>query len=280
MSAASAVEERAHAKVNLGLSVLARRGDGYHEIETLMARVALADEIRVELTGGGVHVSVEGADLPTDERNLATRAALRYLEAAAMDGVGVSVRLRKRIPLAAGLGGGSSDAAAVLRALQALVPAGVDLERLGLALGSDVPFFLSGMAAALARGRGERLDAVTLPPLALVLSYPGEPVSAAEAYAALQSFTPRLPLESLVEKLRSGSEPSFVNALQPGVVRAHPRVREVIRALRAEGLRGVAMSGSGSCCFAVAPDAAAAADAAARLTAAHPGWTVLATRTG
>lgn len=279
MSSGAAVEERAHAKVNLGLSVLARRGDGYHEIETLMARLSLADEVRVERAGSGVVLAVEGADLPTDERNLATRAALRYLEAAGAEGVGVTVRLRKRIPLAAGLGGGSSDAAAVLRALRVLVPAEVDVQRLGLALGSDVPFFLSDLPAALARGRGERLQPVTLPPLALVLAYPGEAVSAAEAYDALQSFTSRLPLDALLEKLRAGAEPGFVNALQPGVVRAHPRVREVIKALRAEGLRGVAMSGSGSCCFAVAADEPSAREAATRLAASHPGWTVLATQT-
>ncbi|MEJ2288349.1 MAG: 4-(cytidine 5'-diphospho)-2-C-methyl-D-erythritol kinase [Deinococcales bacterium] len=279
MSGRVAVEEQAHAKVNLGLSVLARRGDGYHEIETLMARLSLADEVRVERAGSGVLLSVEGADLPSDERNLATRAALRYLAEAGAEGVGVAVRLRKRIPLAAGLGGGSSDAAAVLRALRVLVPAKVDVQRLGLALGSDVPFFLADLPAALARGRGERLQPVALPPLALVLAYPGEAVSAAEAYRALQSFTSRMPLDALVEKLRSGAEPGFVNALQPGVVRAHPQVREVIKALRAEGLRGVAMSGSGSCCFALAPAEAAAQEAAARLAAAHPSWTVLATRT-
>ncbi len=274
------VEGRAHAKVNLGLSVLARRGDGYHEIESLMTRVSLADDVCVVRDGTGVVVSVEGAELPTDDRNLALRAARRYLEAAGAVDIGVAIELTKRIPIAAGLGGGSSDAAAVLRALRTLVPADVDLERLALELGSDVPFFLAGHAAALARGRGERLEAVPLPKLALVLAYPGEAVSAAEAYGALQSFTSRLQLDALLEKLRAGTEPGFVNALQPGVVRAHPVVREVIKALRAEGLRGVSMSGSGSCCLALAPDRAEAEDAAQRLRAAHPLWTVVAAESG
>jgi 4-diphosphocytidyl-2-C-methyl-D-erythritol kinase len=277
---AGRVEERAHAKVNLGLSVLARRGDGYHEIESLMARVSLADDVRVTLRGKGPVLAVQGADLPTDDRNLALRAARRYLTAAGAEGVGVAIELHKRIPVAAGLGGGSSDAAAVLRALRELVPADVDVERLALELGSDVPFFLAGHAAALARGRGERLEPVTLPTLALVLAYPGEAVTAAEAYGAVQSFTSRLGLAGLLEKLRAGAEPGFVNALQPGVVRAHPVVRETIRALRAEGLRGVSMSGSGSCCLAVASGRAEADDVAQRLRAAHPLWTVEAVETG
>jgi len=270
------IDERAHAKVNLGLSVLARRGDGYHEIESLMARVSLADDVRVARRGAGVAIVVDGADLPTDDRNLAVRAARRYLEAAGAGDVGVAIELTKRIPIAAGLGGGSSDAAAVLRALRVLVPADLELDRLALELGSDVPFFLAGHAAALARGRGERLEPVSLPKLALVLAYPGEAVSAAEAYGALQSFTSRPRLDALLEKLRAGAEPGFVNALQPGVVRAYPVVREVIKALRAEGLRGASMSGSGSCCLALAPDRAEAQDAAQRLRAAHPRWTVVA----
>jgi 4-diphosphocytidyl-2-C-methyl-D-erythritol kinase len=275
-----AVSERAHAKVNLGLSVLARRGDGFHEIESLMVRVSLADEVRVGRSSGGPTLAVVGAELPTDERNLALRAARRYLAEAGTADVGVDIVLTKRIPIAAGLGGGSSDAAAVLRALRALVPAPLDLERIALELGSDVPFFLADHAAALARGRGERLQPVSLPRLALVLAFPGVAVSAAEAYGALQSFTSRLPLDDLLERLGSGAEPGFVNALQPGVVRAYPVVRDVIRALRAEGLRGVSMSGSGSCCVALAPDLAAAEDAAARLRAAHPGWTVVAVESG
>lgn len=271
--------ERAHAKVNLGLSVLARRGDGFHEIETLMARISLHDELSVTLTDSGVVLAVEGADLPTDDGNLVVRAARAYLHAAGSER-GVRMRLRKRVPIAAGLGGGSSDAAAALRALAALLPADVDTALVAAGVGSDVPFFLADVPAALARGRGERLEPVAVPVLDLVLAFPGEAVSAAEAYASLQSFTPRLRLGALLERLAAAEEPGFVNALQPGVVRAHPVVREVVRALRAEGLRGVSMSGSGSSCFALAAGAAAAEHSATRLAAAHPDWTVLAVRTG
>lgn len=277
MSADEARWERAHAKVNLGLSVLARRGDGFHEIETLMARISLHDEIRLEPTDGGVELTVEGAELPTDDGNLAVRAARAYLASAGSD-AGVRLHLRKRIPIAAGLGGGSSDAAAVLRGLDAAIGADVDLAALAKALGSDVPFFLADVPAALARGRGERLEPVDLPPLDLVVLSPPEPVSAAEAYAALQSFTPRLKLGPLLERLRRGEEPGLVNALQPGVVRAHPVVREAIRALRDAGLRGAGMSGSGSSCFGLATDAAEAERIAARLEAAYPAWSAVAVR--
>ena len=279
MSAPAEARRAAHAKVNLGLSVLARRGDGYHEIETVMARVALHDDVRVWLAGEGVRLEVEGAEVPTGEDNLAVKAARAYLGAAGRDGVGVRIALHKRIPVAAGLGGGSSDAAAVLDALARLVPAAVDLPATAAGLGSDVAFFVRDVPAALARGRGERLEPLLLPPLRLVLAFPGVVVSARDAYAWTQSFTPRLRADTLAERLLGAGDPGFVNGLQPGVVREHKEIREVLTALRGEGLRGAVMSGSGSCCFALASDAGAAGEAASRLRARHPGWTVIATHT-
>lgn len=270
----------AHAKVNLGLSVLARRGDGYHEIETVMARLALHDDVRVRLAGSGVSLEVEGAELPTGDDNLAVRAANAYLLAAGMQDVGVALRLHKRIPVAAGLGGGSSDAAAVLSALTRLVPAGVDLAATAAALGSDVAFFVRDVPTAFARGRGDRLEALALPPLTLVLAFPGVPVRSGDAYAWVQSFTPRLKPGDLAASLAAGDDPGLVNGLQPGVVRRHKVIREALAALRGEGLRGALMSGSGSCCFALAPGLEEAEAAARRLRAAHPAWTVIATRTG
>lgn len=273
--------ERAHAKVNLGLSVLARRGDGFHEIETVMVRLTLHDDVRVSRAEAGVQLEVEGATLPLGEDNLAVQAARAYLDAAGSGpGVaGLAIHLTKRIPVAAGLGGGSSDAAAVLRALARLAPAGVDLQAVAAGLGSDVPFFVRDLGAALARGRGERLEPVSLPPLTLVLAFPGVAVRAADAYALVQSFTPRLKVDVLVERLAAGGDPGLVNGLQPGVVRRHKVIREVLGALRAEGLRGASMTGSGSCCFALAQGPTAAEDAVRRLQAAHPDWTVLASRT-
>ncbi len=331
-------QRRASAKVNLGLAVLTRRGDGFHEVETLMARTHLADDVEVEValpgTGdGGVHLTVRvdaaagplpGADaLAEGEDNLMMRAARAYLAAylRAAEATGAAVlaptlnlTLVKRVPVAAGLGGGSSDAAAVLSALQeadaGAQPGGAALvsvaERTALALelGSDVPFFLAGHPAALARGRGERLTPTTLPRLELVLVNPGLAVSAAEAYQQLVGFTPRLRTERALARLVEGLDPGWSNGLQPGVLRAHPEVREVLTALREAGLKGVIMSGSGATCFGVATapepeegaadgsgSAASAVDAgqasAARSAAAaaralserHPGWWVTATCT-
>ena len=268
---------RAHAKVNLGLNVVAKRGDGYHEVDTLMARLELHDALMLE-PGEGVTLRVSGADLPEDASNLAYEAAQRYLDAAG-EMRGVRLGLDKRIPVAAGLGGGSSDAAAVLRGLSQLYPSDVDLETLAKDLGSDVPFFLSDTPAARARGRGEKLEPLTLPTLHLVLVNPGVAVSAGDAYANLQNFSSRLDPTKLLEKLRRGEEPGYLNALQPGVMLLHPLLREVVTAMRGTDLKGVMMSGSGSTCFGVARDAAHAREVAGELARARAGWWVRATRT-
>lgn len=307
--------ESAHAKVNLGLAVLTRRGDGFHEIETLFARLELRDAVSVEVLGpaaapGNRHefrVEIDGAagDLPgaellgAEDDNLMLRAAERYLQAyaSAVEGAnrpagppaapGLRLRLVKRIPVAAGLGGGSADAAAVLRALHRADSAAAaggepsvsaaDLTGIALELGSDVPFFLSDWQAARARGRGERLEQVRVPPLHLVLANPRVAISSGQAYADLVGFTPRLRTERALTRLAEGLEPGWSNGLQPGVLRAHPELREVLTALREAGLKGVLMSGSGATCFGLAPSAEVAVQAAHRLAEAHPNWWVKAT---
>lgn len=303
------LHERAHAKVNLGLAVLARRGDGFHEVETSMARLELADELRLSPAPGasdeavGLSVRFEGAgvvrELTAGPDNLVHRAATAfrqaYREARGADLPPLRFELLKRVPIAAGLGGGSSDAAAALRLLRRAFPteaaAGtdgpggqtaepIDLEAIARRLGSDVPFFLQDVPAALARGRGERLTQAEPLQLELVLVNPGFAISAAEAYGALIGFTPRLRAERARERLLAGEEPGWSNALQPGVLRLHPQLREALGALRAAGLRGVLMSGSGPTCFGVAESAERAAEVARELAAAHPGWWTSATRTG
>lgn len=319
----------AHAKVNLGLAVLARRGDGYHEIETLMALIDLADELEIEVLGGGtttaaepgIEIEVEPGDgagelvrAPLGGENLVVLAARAYLRAyqearsaataaprgalpVAVNGADATVaaggtlrvRLTKRVPVAAGLGGGSADAAAALRLLARADAASqgsgrplvepAALLRLATELGSDVPFFLSGHRAALARGRGERLAAVEPVPLNLVLVNPGTPVSAAHAYSDLVGFTPRLKWERARDRLSAGLEPAWPNGLQPGVLRRHPEVREALTALRSEGLRGVLMSGSGATCFGIAGSSGEAAAVKAKLEALRPAWWVRTART-
>jgi 4-diphosphocytidyl-2-C-methyl-D-erythritol kinase len=184
---ADAVTISAPAKLNLFLRVLARESDGYHNIETLLCLVSLADTLRVERRGErGVSIAVEGAETGPPERNLAARAAELVLEATGQR-FGVHLTLTKRIPMGAGLGGGSSDAAAALHGVNALANRAVprhELLQFATRLGSDVPFFVTGTPLALAWGRGERL--LRLPPLpaapALLLT-PPTGIDTAGAYA-------------------------------------------------------------------------------------------------
>ena len=285
MSAEGSLRFEAPAKVNFGLHVLARRGDGFHEIDTIMAKLELADVLSVKPAEAGVELAIEQPEgpgfaekLPTDETNLAVKAVRAYLDAIGRN-AGVRMHLLKRVPIAAGLGGGSADAAAALRAVASLFPAAVDLAALGKELGSDVPFFLQGAPAARARGRGEKLEPLDLPRRSLVLVNPGVPVSAAEAYAELQTFTPRLDPAQILGDLAANAEPSLRNALQSGVMLAHPEVRDALLALREHELEGVVMSGSGATCFGIARDADHAQEVAEAIAAERPEWWVTATRT-
>ena len=269
---------KAHAKVNLGLSVLGKRSDGFHEVDTLMVRLELHDTVTLEPAETGVTLTLSGADLGiSPEQNLAYRAAALYLQASG-ETRGVALELTKRIPVAAGLGGGSSDAGAVLRGLKELYPSDVDLPTLAAQLGSDVPFFAADLSAARATGRGEVLTSVELPELHLVLVNPGIRVSASDAYARVGAFAGALELPSLLASLERG-EPNYPNVLEAGVVGLEPVVGEVLEALSGAGLRGVRMSGSGSTCFGLAGDRHEAELLAATLAEAYPGWWVAATFT-
>lgn len=273
------VRLRAHAKLNLGLAVLGRRDDGFHEIDTLFARLALADELWLARAKGVSGVLEPGAGtaalhgLRMDSDNLVLRAAEAYLQAAGGPG-GVRVRLRKHVPVAAGLGGGSSDAAAVLRGLARLYPSSVELSPLAGALGSDVPFFLATQCAARAGGRGELLEPLELPRLPVVLANAGIVVSAAQAYRLITAFDPPLAPSDIVERLSSGRDPGYRNTLQEGVMAAYPAVADTLTELRALGLHGVLMSGSGPTCFGLAADTARASAAARELAERRPSWWV------
>jgi 4-diphosphocytidyl-2-C-methyl-D-erythritol kinase len=185
------VSLRALAKVNLFLRVLSRDEDGYHSLETLLCLVTLADTLRAERREGrGVTIDVAGAELGAAEQNLAVQAASRVLEATG-NRFAVHLTLTKRIPIRAGLGGGSSDAAGALHAVNRLAGNAVprhELLQFAAHLGSDVPFFLTGAPLALAWSRGERM--LRLPPLpaspALLLS-PPVPIATAEAYTWVDS---------------------------------------------------------------------------------------------
>lgn len=269
----------APAKVNLGLSVRDLRADGYHELHSLMVPLNVGDDLDIA-PADTLTLNVQGADLPTDERNLVFRAARAYLDAAGVNG-GAAITLHKRLPLASGLGGGSSDAATTLMSLARLYPAGVDLPTLALKLGADVPFFLLGRAA-VASGVGEILAPLPVPPVSLVLVNPGVEVSARDAYTWLdaeEAFTPALEVEAILAALTNGRPVPYLNALQGPVAARHAPIREALTALETAGLHSALMSGSGSTCFAVARDDAHAHDAAHALARRYPHWWVQATRT-
>lgn len=265
----------ARAKVNLYLEVIGRRPDGYHEIATLLRTVAFGDDVEVETTArSGVVVTTRGADLPDDDRNLAVRAAKAHLAATGAPG-GVRLLLEKRVPLGGGLGGGSSDAATVLRCLDAVAgPRALGPERLAAlaaSLGSDVPFLLDG-GAAVARGRGERLTPLPSgPPLTLVLAFPGVPADTAAVYARSGERVRRAPaggLDAAVEALASGVPSRVRDAHHNDLAHAALRVVPALARFAAEMERALGrppcLSGSGSTFFDV-PDPGEADDVVARL---------------
>ena len=269
----------APAKINLGLSVLGVRENGYHDLHSLMVPLTVGDELEIR-PAEALTLRVEGADLPTDERNLVYRAARAYLDAAGVTG-GADIVLHKRLPLASGLGGGSSDAASTLLALAALYPSDVDLPALALSLGADVPFFLLG-GAALAQGVGERLTPIhDLPPVHLVLANAGAEISAGDAYRWLDEtgdFSSPLRLDAIRQALASGVEVPYFNSLQAGVLAHFPSVLTTLEALADAGLHSVLMSGSGATCFGLARDETQAQAAAGALAAQFPQWWVKAAR--
>ncbi|PYE51093.1 4-(cytidine 5'-diphospho)-2-C-methyl-D-erythritol kinase [Deinococcus yavapaiensis] len=269
----------APAKVNFGLSVLGVRPDGYHELHSVMVPLDIGDDLEVD-EAGDLKLGVKGASLPEDEGNLVYRAARAYLTAAKVDG-GARVTLHKRLPIASGMGGGSSDAASTLMALAKLYPSNVNLAGVALSLGADVPFFLLE-SAAVARGVGEQLAPIEVPTTPLVLVNPGVEVSARDAYRWLdedEAFTEPLDVPALLRALSDGRDLAYFNALQGPVERRVPIIRVALDALVAAELSSPLMSGSGATCFALARSAEDARRAEAVLRERHPSWWVCACRT-
>ena len=255
----------APAKINLNLRVLGRNeATGYHDLETWMVPITLADELRVELTGTpGIVLTCSDPELDSGSGNLAWKAADLFLHETGHSG-GARIELHKHIPHGAGLGGGSSDAAAVLKTLNEQTGRKLGetkLLELAAELGSDVPFFIGGKAA-MARGRGEILTGKPLPtPLDLLLLKPPFPVPTAWAYAAYaeRKFCPA---EWTAPQLHDGLE--IFNDLERAVFRKYLLLPAMKQWLLEHSLVAAAgMSGSGSCLFAILRDARGADELAA-----------------
>jgi len=276
---------RAPAKVNLGLRIVGRRNDGYHLLDSLIAFATVADHVAIApaeadaIVIRGPFAAGLAQDDPSD--NLALTAARCFRSA--FGGGPVSIRLWKRLPVAAGIGGGSSDAAAVLRLLAS--DQGIDhqdpaLLAVALSLGADTPMCLRGTALR-ASGIGEVLEAApALPALPAVLVNPGVPVSTPSVFRARQGgFSTRAWLHSKYDDVTdvAGALHIFGNDLTAPAIATAPSIGDVLAALGATS-RFAGMSGSGATCFGLFDSDAEAQQAAAMLQRARPGWWVAATR--
>jgi 4-diphosphocytidyl-2-C-methyl-D-erythritol kinase len=249
----------APAKVNLGLWVGRKRPDGFHDVVTIIAPVELADTVAIQRTEAGIDVSCDSPAVPSGPQNLAWRAAAALLEEAQVN-AGCRIRITKRVPIGGGLGGGSSDAAAVLAGLNQLFGQPLSPSRLrhiGAGLGSDVPAFLMH-GPCIARGRGERLHRIRLPRLDLLLCLPGFPVSTAWAYAELdrrrrtaQALTPSIISPKILRAGLRRNELDTVaaqlsNSFEPAVFRRYPALGRAKELLLRHGALAASLSGSGS----------------------------------
>ena len=280
-------QEAAYAKINLCLDVTGRRADGYHEIDGVMQSVSLCDLLTVSYVPDaqtGVELCSEGnPQMPSDRSNLAVRAAEQYLEAAGRSGR-VRIRLQKRIPMAAGLAGGSADAAAVLRALNRLCGfplTAAGLCAVGLRLGADVPFCIVG-GSRRTQGVGERmLPCAPMPCCHLVIAKRGEGVSTPWAYARLDELyhgfaadagRPASGLPELLDALEAGSLPAvcgrIYNVFESVVRERQPEVTQLQNRMLSCGALAARMSGSGPAVYGVFAERSSA-EAACRVLLAE-----------
>ena len=275
---------RARAKVNLWLRVLAREASGYHQIHSLFCALDLADELTFE-SAAALQLTVIGADVGPVEQNLVYRAARAFFEATDTDD-GVHISLAKHIPAGAGLGGGSSDAAATLDALNRRAGSPLvrtELLRIAARLGSDVPFFLCGSPLALAAGYGERLQ--PLPPLPsrpVLVLMPPFGSSTAQAYADLDRDREGKPLDFAPDTIEATLTWEAVaarahNDFEPVIYTRHPELRAARDDLLQAGAGIALLAGSGAAVWGVFEDDEARDIAAAAV--ARDGWRVERTRT-
>ncbi len=286
MSTDREIQLTSKAKINLGLDITGRRVNGYHDVRMIMQTLALGDDIRVAVSDGstadkGCRIALEfpGSDLPCDERNLAYRAAKLLADEYELTGT-IDIRIDKKIPLAAGLAGGSSDAAAVLTALNELCDLCLSQQQLmdlGLTIGADVPFCIL-QGTALAEGVGEKLVSLpALPPTDVLLVKPAIDVSTKWAYESWDALPqPDDPqIDALAEAIRQGRDIGQIagllgNTFEDLVFGRYPEVRRIKEHMIRLGAAGALMTGSGPTVFGLFEDDDDLATAANEMRDSYP----------
>jgi 4-diphosphocytidyl-2-C-methyl-D-erythritol kinase len=276
------IDARAHAKINWSLDILSTRDDGYHELDMLMQRIELCDELRFQ-HAKWLSLTINGRQLPVGGKNLVVRAATALCEFMGKR-YGARITLKKRIPVRAGLGGGSADCAAALIALNRLWNLNLPMVRLmeiGASLGADVPFCMAGGFARV-RGVGERMEKLENPPrIPLVLLMPSDGLSTAQVFGEYDQMN-RAPLNldmpRLTDALRAhdygACRALSGNALEAPAIRLLPDVRSCIDRLYENGAQFARMTGSGSCVFGAFQSADEAAEAVKRMGEGTFTWTM------
>jgi len=256
------IQLKAYAKINLGLDVLRKREDGYHEVKMIMQTVDIYDILTFEKADSGIHVTVNKSELPVNEDNLIYKSAAAFLNKYNIT-EGVSIHLEKNIPIAAGMAGGSTDAAATFKALNQLFEVNASLEELqeiAVKIGADVPYCLMG-GTALAEGIGEKLTKLPdAPNCHLVVAKPDIDVSTAFVYGNLKAneLEEHPDIDGMIQAIENGELTGVTqrlgNVLETVTVPAYPIIQEIKDTLKADGADGVLMSGSGPTVFAIFTD--------------------------
>lgn len=250
------IELSSYAKINLRLGVLRKRADGYHDIRTVFQKISLKDELRIVITKRGIDIKCDHPQVPVNEDNLAYKAAQSMLHRYKVNH-GVHIEIKKNIPVAAGLGGGSSNAAYTLMGMNQLFDLGLakeELMKIGSTIGADVPFFVFG-SAALATGIGDRLETIEVnPKLWLLLITPDIPISTAWAYRRLRmGLTNKhinITIPSCIDHL-SEIIAMLSNDLEKVAIPRYPIIQKIKDELIHKGAKGSLMSGSGSTVFGI-----------------------------
>lgn len=250
---------KAHAKINLGLDVIRRRPDGYHEVKMIMQSIGLSDELTLEKIPAGIALTTDHPELSCGEDNLIYRAAKLMLDTYHISG-GVHIHLQKRIPIAAGMAGGSTDAAATMKGISRLFDLEVPLEqlmKLGMAIGADVPYCILG-GTALAEGIGEKLTPLTpAPDFYILVAKPETSISTKHVYEHLDvaGIKKHPDIDGMVLSIESGSLQGILdrmgNVLESVTIPEHPIIDTLKHRIRELGAVNSLMSGSGPTVFGI-----------------------------